>query len=248
MTYRKFFTKEQELQEILARLEELYSIKLERFKELPTNSTEEGETPAWTERRAIDRLSKLVENFRFSINSGESEMEENEQLAAIDKLMQEISREAGHGYGSKDRVAQLKSYFERLVSQKRDAYRVFAKLVDDQRVRMLAIKMLAASVEHSATHREKNTKLGMMVQNIDALIHDLTGIDKDHPHYYEYGFRHHDIGSWDYAKAITELHHENSRVKRMEAEIEELKKKLAEYEPPAENGKDEAVEEDQVQF
>jgi hypothetical protein len=47
----------------------------------------------------------------------------------------------------------------------------------------------------------------------------------------------------DIARAITQLHYESSRVGRMEKEIEDLKKKLAHYEP-AENGKSEAVEQD----
>lgn len=244
--YRRFYHHEERLQEIISRLEELYTIKLERHKGLPTDSAiEEGATPAWTERKAIDRLAYLIDDFRSSINYGESELDQNEALAAIDKLIEtDMVKEAGHSYAGKDRVKIIRNYFSDIVRQKQDAYRVFARLVDEQRVRMLAIKMLATSVGYSATHREKDTKLRMMIQNIDALIHDLTGIDKDHPEYYEYGRRHSDIGSWDYAKAITQLHHENSRVRRMEKEVEELRAKLAAYEGAVNETEPEPVEQE----
>lgn len=249
--YRRYHTKDEVVQEILGALNELCSIKIERAKELSAAAEEvdfsQERDPARFEQKSIRRLAWLIEEFQGAINYGESELEENEQLRAIDQLIStDMVKEAGHMSSGKDRVKIIRGYFADVVRQKQDAYRVFAKLVDEQRVRMLAIKMLAASVEHSATHREKDTKLRMMVQNIDALIHDLTGIDKDHPHYYEYGWKYSDVGSWDYAKAITQLHHENSRVSRMEKEIEELRKKLAQYEPPAENGKEPV--QDEVNF
>jgi hypothetical protein len=236
MTYRKFFTKEAELQEVLARLEELYSIKLERFKTLPTNSTEEGETPAWTERKALDRLSRLIENFRSSINYGESELEENEQLSAIDALMKEISREAGYGYGNKDRVQQLRAYFETLKNNKHKAYSIFAQLVDDQRIKLLAVQFLLESVPHSATHRVKDFKIGMVQETLRAIVEDLSLVDKDHPDHYDW--RRGDLGSWDYTKALKDLHHKKSNIERLEKELEEARAKLAQYEPPAENGKE----------
>lgn len=230
--YRKFHIDEKLIQEVVARLEELQSIKIERLNVLKGEDRQaEGET-----KRVLDGT---LERFRWAVNSGENEQDENEQITAIDKLIEEeIRRGAGYTFSTDDRVKALRAYFDTLVDKKDEAYKLFAKLVDNTRIQLLAIQFMVEGVLNSATHREKDTKLGMVQDTLDAIIQGFTKIDKDRPWSYSWYTR--DLGSWDYARALRDLHHRTSDIKRLEEENEKLRAQL--------NGGEQEKVEDGVPF
>lgn len=228
--YRKFYIDEEIIQAVVAALIELQSLKIERLRQL--TPADGGNEIQHVEAGSIQDLLQTIDQFKRAIRNGETEQDENEQLAAIDKFLKTASEEAGYGYGTANRLAELKHYLNSIVDDKHRAYRTFARLADDMRVKLLAVQFLIAGVSHAATHREKNTKLDMLADTIDSLIEGLTQIDKDNPHYYDWHGG--NIGSWDYVKALTDLHHRNSAIKRLQEENEELRQRLGEVEGPEE--------------
>jgi hypothetical protein len=210
MSYRKFYIEDEIVRNVITYLHELQSLKRERLE----NNWDDDVTNV--ERDHLKSISYVFSKLKWAIEYSETEQDENEELAAVDKLMKEISKEAGYSYATKNRTRAMRNYFESIQQDKHEAYKVFAALVDDMRIKLLAVQFLINGVLVSATHRVKDTKLGMVQETLDALIEDLGKTNKDRPQ--DYFWRHESLGSWDYAKALTKLHHKSSNIDRLEKE------------------------------
>lgn len=226
--YKRFYVDTDILDAVKMALDELYAIKLARAENVVLVEHDRDEKYALDRDRA--RLAHARERFVEALERGETEQDENEQLAAVDELIYEIARECSYKYGGATRVQAIRSYFESLRKDKQNAYGTFASLVDDQRVKLLAVKFLIKCVLNAATHREKNDKLYMALDSVDAIVEELAKIDVDRPESYHWHACEYETGSWDYRRALRDLHYRNSEVNRLREELAEVQEKLKKYE------------------
>jgi hypothetical protein len=218
MTYRRILIEEDVVAGIEGALKELTSIYTERHGDVSQTDLEPYRSTRDFLSNRIRELNTLMDRFFTNRFMGETKETENEQLASLDKLLKEMGKEHGAHYSTTDRINAIKHYFEDLRQEKQNAYGLFATLTDDIRVKLLAMQFMVSSVLSSATHREKDTKLGMLEESIEAVTQELQKIDKDRPETYQwYKSR---TGSWDYAKALRDLHHQKSRTTELEETLE----------------------------
>jgi len=144
----------------------------------------------------------------------------HEQLQALEKLAQELSHTAGYGFGSQSISEKLRSYAHTIADQRQRAYSTLAAFVEEQKNRLLAIKFIINSAMNSATHREKNTRLQIAVESLDAISLELFGLNMDSYFLFEMN-----DGGWDIRKLSSEIH-------ILKSQLADANKKLEQYQKP----------------
>lgn len=227
--WQKWFSKKELVEEVIATLREYHALLIERAEVLRHTKGLSDEEHALfnAQAKTADRVYRLLDEFTHSIINGDTQATENEQLAQIQKwINEELVREAGYHHDGKDFVKSLKAYFQRFLDQKSKAYEVFATLADDMRVKLLAVQFLLEQATHASTHRAKDARIQTIRETITTIVENLGRIDKDQPEQYFWHVRS-NTGSWDYVEALRQMHYQRIELESLRQENEELKAKLA---------------------
>jgi len=222
MSYKKWWIDEDLLRGIhsfLASQRNTVSENLMRLSVDDSGGTDELQGLKQFLASKLEELEDLTDRFNWAIDN-EPRATESEEMASIDALIERVTKETGWGYAGNDRSGTLKRYYESLQQDRSDAYGLFATLADDIRVKLLAMQFMIQSVLSSATHREKDTKLDMLSESVAAIVMELQKIDKDRPQTYQWYKQ--ASGSWDYARALRDLHHQKSRIQSLEERASNL--------------------------
>jgi hypothetical protein len=224
MSYIRFWSHEEILQEVVGALKQFIEIKTERLHSFHVETDEDKNTYS-NEKRDLTNLSRLAHDFYDHVQRGENKASDNEELVAIDELIKEIGRENGYSYAGLKRAEAIRAHFEQLKQQKHEALKVYAALADEIRVKMLALEFMLNAATNSATHREKDSKIRIVIESLVSVIEDLVKVDVDDTHSFYRDLN--TSGSWRYARAMSDLHHKGSAIKGMEKQIEKLSQQVA---------------------
>lgn len=214
MAYKNLFIQVETVQAAIAAMTELATLRRAQIIHSTGPNSVSEDAPALRQVRLLEwHAEQLSESARYT----DSKPTEGEELTAIDNLLVKISKEAGYGYGTRERAKQLESYFESLRDQKSKAHATLAAFADDQRVKLMALQFMVEAALHGATHRMKDSRLYMVLDSINAIAQGLSGIDKDDV--WEFGRHIGSTGSWDYRKLAAEVYRKNQRIQELEEKI-----------------------------
>jgi hypothetical protein len=223
--YAKFWCDKEKVDGIISVAKAYLAVLTERTETLrKTNNLTDEESDLFRHQaKQADEVYRTIEGFEWSVKSGDTDQTENEQLAAINAWIKEELVKHSRGMHVGDLVKSLKAYFKDVIDEKENAYKVFATLADDMRVKLLAVQFLLEQAEHGATHREKNYRINQINQTITTLIENLGRVDKNNPRDYYYHISRSNVGSWDYVQTLTEMHHRKTELENLKKEVEQLR-------------------------
>lgn len=225
MTWIKWYADKEKVEAAIGVMQEYLAILIERTEVLRHTKglTDDEHNLFQVEAKNSDRVYRILEGFKSSVNSGDTEATENEQLVQLQRwISEDLVKEAGYHHHEKDFTKSLKAYFQRFLDQKSKAYEVFATLADDMRVKLLAIQFLLEQATHASTHRAKDARIQTIHETITTIVENLGRIDKNQPEQYFWHVRS-NTGSWDYIEALRQMHYQRIELEGLRQENEELK-------------------------
>lgn len=123
-------------------------------------------------------------------------------------------------------VEQVRTGVEAVKSQRKEAFGLVATLVDDQRIRLEALRWTMKSALDSPTHASKNARLKLGLEAIEQIINELQKIDPDNiARYTVYDWH---TGSWNTRKLNATIYHQEGQIRALRARLEEIQKERKE--------------------
>lgn len=224
--YRRFSIDDDVLMKVLAALQELHSLKVERATSIQPDSimSKMLAEMAKIERKEIASLSHTMATFRDQVEWGYKEPTPNEELDAVDAVI--IKLIGSERFYPERRAALIDNIVKDAENKRQRAWAMFAKLADDIRIKMLAIKYLLDRAPHAGNHHEKNRRITEVGELIVTVIEEMAKVKE--PTDYDSHRTHFTSGSWNYIQAMTEIHHKTQDMENTEEQLQAAVTKIKE--------------------
>jgi hypothetical protein len=221
MPVKAIYCKEEELKLAITVLRESATEKLSEARELERQGNlENPDTGALmsSEVRAVaNKYLAAARDLEWSTEglSNQPTLDEEKEacLAVLKKMWDDIGHSV-HG----TLAEQFESAAESLRRQRQEAFGVAATLVDDQRVRLEALRWLLKSALDSPTHASKNARLRLGLEAVAEIINELQKIDPDKIHHYT-GWNWH-TESWNSRKLTAEIYRKDAQIQLLQGQLE----------------------------
>lgn len=225
MPVQAVYCKEDQLKLAITVLRESATQKLYEANDLDRqgNNLENPDTGALmsSEVRAVaNKYMTAARDLEWSIEGLANQPSVDEEKAELHQIIDELFKDAGYRmYGTL--AEQIRSGVESVRRQRQEAFGAAATLVDDQRVRLEAMRWVLKSALDSPTHASKNARLRLALEAVEEISNQLQKIDPDEMDHYT----HHDwkVESWNTRKLTSQVYRQEQQIRELQAQLDERK-------------------------
>lgn len=218
------YCKEQELRDAVTALRELGQAKIAEANSLKT-------APNKNKRSALiqaaltnaEQYLKSADALEYTLQHGYESPTADEEKAELRKMLDNLASEAGYRCGGR-LVEQLESMIRSLTGQKKEAFGLVGTIIEDQHVKLEAMRWLIHSALNAATHKSKDGRLRTALEASEEIVNNLQKIDPDNlDQYLSWQWK---SGSWNVRHLNAELRHKESQLRQAQERIDQLEASL----------------------
>lgn len=218
MPIKAIYYRDEELRAAIAAMRELANIKIGQahaVDEAVENS--DGVGLKLLAYKTAKELLSAADNLERSVDGSHEQPTADEEKKELRGILDGLFNGLGYRvHGSLSE--QVRSGVESVKRQRDEAFGVVATIVDDQRIRLEALRWMVKSALAAATHSRKNSKLYLAEESIDEILDELQKIDKDDPHRYT---------AYDWHRGSFNVRRLESEIYQKDQQIRHLKERLS---------------------
>jgi hypothetical protein len=167
--------------------------------------------------RSADRLFDAARSLEESLNYSHESPTLDEERESILNLIRDTGKQE-NGYTYSGTLRDQLAYLIRSLREDKDrTIGLLATLVDEQRVKLEAMRWILKSALGSPTHKSKDSRLNLALEATDQILSEVQGIDPETLPYYT---------SWDWHKGSWNTRRLNADLRRKEDVIRHLQERL----------------------
>lgn len=169
---------------------------------------------------ANNRLASARE-IEWSLENLRNQPTPDEEKEEIKRSINDLFEGLGVRY--RGRLVEEIQWGVREVKCQRDAaFGLVATLVDDQRIKLEALRWLIQSALDAPTHASKNARLRLGLEAIKEIIAEMQKIDPDNiSRYTVHDWR---AGSWNLRRLQADVYHKDTQIRALQEQLNDLQK------------------------
>lgn len=224
MPVKALYCKEPELNLAILALRELANARIDAANNISRTNTEDDiESLRKDALSAAQCYLKAAESLEWAVDGNHEIPTPDEEKAELRKIIDELWQGIGYRYGG-SLSEQIRAGVDAVKREQKEAYGLVATIIDDQRIRLEALRWILQQALDCSTHKSKDSSLWLGLRSIEKIIDELQGIDKDNPARYSAWDWH--KGSFNTRKLNAEIQEKEMKIRGMAEQIETLKARL----------------------
>lgn len=218
MPIKALYCRDEELRAAIAAMRELAHIKIGQATAVDDAvENRDGVSLKLLAYKNAKELLSEADRLERSVNGMHEQPTADEEKEELRKILDGLFNGVGYRvHGSLSE--QVQSGVNAVQRQRDEAFGLVGTLVDDQRIRLEALKWMVKSALTAATHSRKNAKLYLAEESIDEILNELQKIDKDNPSRYSVYDWHH--GSFNLRKLNAEIYQKDQQIRNLKERLE----------------------------
>jgi hypothetical protein len=214
------YCKEDELKMAITVLRESATQKLSEARELERQGNLEnpdtGALMSSEVRATANKYLAAARDLEWSVEGLANQPTLDEEKAELRQIVDELFKDGG--FRTVGTLAeQVRSGVEAVRRQRQEAFGAAATLVDDQRVRLEAMRWVLKSALDCPTHKSKDARLRLALEAVEEIGNQLQKIDPDEiDHYTHYNWK---VESWNTRKLTAQVYRQEQQIRELQEQL-----------------------------